>query len=327
VTDHWYPWVTLREQVAWRIDSITLPERAFTTTPDQESAGYIDLSDHLDEGWESAVVSISGTLDKDAIKAIGRSVDDIECVVTVEARLAYLRYGVPLTVEPDGRLHGVIPLRRTEVRGVVRLTLLVVGRVDDVDDRHLGAGKQWRVVVDAGPESLGKVPFDVMWAEFEQPEGGLEFLTEHRRAPFFFDARSGAPVLYLNRSIPDLEQTLNLKRPRGMKKVVQDLIAESIATKVFYQLAVAAIDDIDLEDGEPVSRSESDLYQNLWKVLAEKMPSVGSPAELRRNVAQIKASADAGEFRQLMATIGVAVEAMCGTNETLTKAAEGVFAT
>lgn len=184
----------------------------------------------------------------------GDSLDSVTPRVVVACSATKYRLGYPLKRGEDGSWAAEIQLARSDLRGVVSLTpILVRARERKHEDGYatylgaiLGTGPDVEILLDkTAPVPLGE--FDYRYEVFAQST-----VAEVAKRPddvFFVDPRN-RPRIHLNIRWPSLQTVLESKARTGVDAALRNAYAASIGQGTWTQLLVTAVGSIREEDDE-----------------------------------------------------------------------------
>jgi hypothetical protein len=184
----------------------------------------------------------------------GDSLDSITPKVIVSCSATKYRIGYPLTRADDGSWSAEIQLARSDLRGVVSLTPILV-RTRELESSEgyatyvgaiLGTGPDVELILDkTAPIPLGE--FDYKYEVF-----ALSNASEVAKRPddvFFVDPRN-RPRIHLNIRWPSLQTVLESKGRTGVDAALRNAYAAAIGQDTWTQLLVTAVGSIRAEDDE-----------------------------------------------------------------------------
>lgn len=314
-------WKTLAEPVPLHLE-LAVDGRPVVLDDAEREQHAVALHERSGEAWEQLTLTVQTDLPDDVAHQLQRPLDDIATTIGVSCRATHLRQGLrllPATSRPAAARAGTIQLWRDELQGRVDVTVDVTIAKGPAAHRLLGSSRTWAVAVDPPAEgpSGAKSSFRVEWDDFTRPERN-HLLAGHADAPAYLDLGGGAdPVLYLNTSIPGLQQLLGWDRARTTARDARDLISSTIAAGAIQVIVAEALDQVSVSDDGPEVPGLA-VLDNALELVARRLPSVSSLDELLERVVNDR---DAGAEDELRAEVAATITRVVAMGETFGRAA------
>jgi hypothetical protein len=267
---------------------------------------WVRAEDEDRSRWSALDVAIAARLTQAAVTEIGADPNALSVSLVVRCPRTELRQSLVLdrsNTDPLG-FEGRIHLERSFVAGVVQLSAVLTANVADHPNRFLGRSAMWTVLLDVADQFPTSGAIRVKWTDFKAKPPKIAELADYSDERFYVDANDEEPTLYLNESLPQLQQVLQDRIQRGPQRALRDVIATEVATKARLVLAETAAARIDEVDGVPQAPNvpwQAELLEQVLGDLPEEYAARGLAAFL-----DARKSAEAA--RVLRQLIGAVVE-------------------
>jgi len=197
------------------------------------------------------------------------------------------------TVNVEGKARGDLSLLPSNSTGVLTIEALALRTSDARTPKTGFAQRAGMRLVSSHPltvrlsdprESPGGT-LDIRWEDFR--ESNHSGRREYPSRLSYLEATLNPPVLWLNKSVPDLAKVFDSKGTRGRVATTRDLLFQAIAIPAWYGLLHAAMDAIvEDEDGAPVV--PNGWQAGLLKKVAPRMyPGIASDVGYKQLVEEL----------------------------------------
>ena len=243
-------------------------------TPDRRLAQLYDLDK---EDWKRAEFKVEVQGPADEIARFDKQGADTRCVAVVECSRTCYRQTVVLSraASESAKWTGSLEVERANFAGKATVHALIVGKIGSLDNRYLALSESWLVYFDP-PDILPlSGTMRVQWQDFDQPDEGLDFLSEFADHSYYTDLQSETPTLYLNRSkrFDGLPALLDDRARKPGERPLHNAERVSIARTVWMAMLHAAIASVAKdEDGVAEWPSEDWKKSVLKKLLSKVFP-------------------------------------------------------
>lgn len=221
----------------------------------------------------------------------------------------------------NGIFEGRLDVHRSAVRDRAQLSVVFSATIDGVRHRVRGQSRTWTIDFDEPISrfNAGKVPIQMVWDSFSNPEFGPAELRSYPKEPFYLFMSGMEPILYLNRDNRELHDLLLYDTATTWKRDLRDAVAVDIAGKVLTMLAWAAVEQtIEEEDGE-ISPPSGEVLTGTLEALAQHMEGVADVTELHKRIAYVRREGSADDYARLVSNIGAAIDRMLSAGELVSR--------
>lgn len=177
---------------------------------------------------------------------------EINCLATLSESATNARSSARLTRGRDGNWHGAIELVHDRHTDRATLALAVVGQVDGVAGRLIGAAdNNWYVdLKSVAPRRQREI--NIRQVDFR--EGPEEWLRPFKDSLWIVETAGDVPTVYLNTAgVEGLIEMVNRTDGSPMENLLRETTASQIAQDAWTAMFNSAISELDLdEDGTPI---------------------------------------------------------------------------
>ncbi|TDU83160.1 hypothetical protein EV138_5620 [Kribbella voronezhensis] len=199
--------------------------------------------------WDTAVLRLKAVLPDDEI-ADGPW-ESIVCLAILAERATNVRSTAFLTHDADGSWRGMIDLSHARHLQRATLSLAVVGKVEGIGGRLIGAtDKDWVVDLEAAAP-LRQGAIEIVQVDFV--ESADEWLRPFKESAWIVETSGEIPTVYINTTAVDgLVAVLNGNSTQPAERLLREATASQIAQDVWTAMFHTAIGDFEFdEDGTP----------------------------------------------------------------------------
>jgi hypothetical protein len=230
--------------VAVAVDGAELP---YTKVSGAERAVALHQAGRAE--WDTATLRLKAVLPEEEVANGPWS--DIVCLAILAEKATNTRSTAPLSREPDGSWRGDIDLSHSRHLNRVTLSLAIVGTVDGVGGRLIGAtDKDWVVDLKA-IDPVRQRTIEIVQADFA--EGPHDWLRPFKESAWIVETSGEVPIVYINTAAVDgLSEVLNGTSAQPIERLLREATASQIAQDAWTAMFHTAIGDLEFdEDGTP----------------------------------------------------------------------------
>lgn len=291
--------------------------RLYLLRPEDEPGNPIEVSAALDElaDWRELDFRVEAEV------AEGRAHDALlegKARIWVRLRCRNTRFREALELEKHGsRWRGELSLRRETLAEVVHLEPAIVaieslGARDAQRGQEIASGRRISLRIDPQTTS-SRGHLQVLFRSFaESPD-----IVAPAEALYWLDADSETPVLWLNEDHPQASMALQARGTRGAAARTRDLVFDAIASSVWQQLFVQALEGYD-EHGEPEYPWQKHVLELLG---AQLFPDEAAASIVERTLAELEYTSTA----HLISRLDLVLQTRHQLADHLNKLVEEVF--
>ena len=284
-----YPYRTLFGDVSISIAQITidgaeLPDELFD--PDHRRAELVLVEK---EDWERATVRFEVNGPPSELKQLREDGIAPQAIGVLHSGPTNTRLAIDLEADKNelSRWTGEVELVRFDWFGQVSLRAVVVGEVDGVPHRYLGAAPEWALLLDDTPRPPIHGAIRMRWDDFSEPEH-LDALSSYQAEPAFLHLDPDEPILYLNRIFEGLEALLEERRRRpAAEQALHDQTRATLATEAWAAMFNASLLAI-REDDNGVDWPESQWQRTALEILFHRIFPEKTPDDALREAAAMR---------------------------------------
>lgn len=245
-----YPYQTIFGDITVDVLSVSVDDADLPYSCISRSEQTVALHSAGREQWEQATLHLDANLPEKEVAEGPWS--EVTCIAILSEKATNARIATRLTHTGDGHWSGSIELARPLFHTRALLNLMVVGMVDGVPGRVVGAVKQpWYV------DLMATVPVrqsTVRIHEIDFRNGELEWLHAYADSPWIVETTGEQPTVHLNTAaVEGLTEVLRGKGGSDAERTLREMTASQIAQDTWIALFHAAASGLETdEDGTPV---------------------------------------------------------------------------
>lgn len=297
-----FPYPYEGESLPLSIEQVIVDGRARTGLV-RAAANTVAL--HEVPGWSSAKLLLSCEVPEDLAARVlpedERGAPPWRCTAVTLCRPTRWRAGTPLEQRSATRWGGDVELRAEEVQGPVRLTVVLTRTAEAeakagapfarAEGARLASSHSWTIQVTDPHAAPGRY-LAVRWENFAAST--VDALRQQAKHVYFLelDSSRGAPVLWLNSGVEDLQSVLDSKATHGPRAATRNALFDSIAQTVWVTLVVAAAEHLADRIEEEEDEAGAGWQELVLEAIAPGVfPDLEEPEAARRLALELRTPA------------------------------------
>lgn len=245
-----FPYPTLFGDLDLEVVSVTVDGGVLPYSKISKGERTIALHQAGRERWDRATLRVKATLPEDELTE--GPWHDVSCLAVLSEKTTNTRTSARLTRDTNGAWCGEVHLHRVAHLHRAVLGLTVVGTVDGVAGRVIGAtDEDWYVDLEmAAPVRQREIEI----VEIDFREGPIDWLRPFKESSWIVETTGDIPTVYLNTTaVEGLIDILGATGGSPAERLLRDLTSSQIAQDAWTAMFHTAISDLDVdEDGTPV---------------------------------------------------------------------------
>ncbi|WP_086843724.1 hypothetical protein [Amycolatopsis kentuckyensis] len=245
-----FPYQTLSGDADLEVVAVTMDGRDLPYSRISKGERTVALHEAGRAEWDVARLQLKAGLRDEEFEDGPWS--EITCLAILSERATNARSTARLTPGRDGYWHGAIELVHDRHTDRATLALAVVGQVDGMPGRIIGAAdKNWYIdLKSVTPRRQREV--NIRQVDFR--EGPEEWLRPFKDSLWVVETAGDVPTVYLNTTgVEGLLEMINGTGGSPMEKLLRETTSSQIAQDAWTAMFNSAISELDLdEDGTPI---------------------------------------------------------------------------
>jgi hypothetical protein len=295
-----YPYRTLFGDVVARVKRVAVDDEPLTGDRLNDVRREVDLAELERAGWSRAAIYFELTGPTKELEELQKEKIAPTGWLIAQSGPTNSRQTVQLETDRSARWSGRLDLERSNWFGRISLRPILTATVDAVENRIIGEGKAWTVLLDDLPKPPVTGALTIKWEDFDSPsDETLNVLRSYAGDAFFLHLDTEAPVLYLNRSFEGLHGLLHDRRRRPpAEQALHDETRGAIATEIWLSLFNTALQAVETDDGQ-VDWPQSEWQQTVLELILDRMyPEKTSVDALHEAVSTLMEPEGASDVQQ-----------------------------
>ncbi|SFW54885.1 hypothetical protein [Amycolatopsis australiensis] len=245
-----FPYPTLFGAVDLEVVSVSMDGRDLPYARISKAERTVALHQAGRAEWDVARIQLKAVLPDQELEDGPWS--EVTCLATLSESATNARSSARLARGRDGHWHGTIELVHDRHTDRATLALAVVGEVDGVPSRLIGAtDNNWYVdLKSAAPRRQREIRI----REVDFREGPEEWLRPFKDSLWIVETAGDVPTVYLNTTgVEGLLEIINGTGGSPMEKLLREMTSSQIAQDAWTAMFNSAISELDLdEDRTPI---------------------------------------------------------------------------
>jgi hypothetical protein len=231
-----FPYPILASAVALKVVSVTVDNRPVSIINAVSDSQRVIALHGISRDWVEVRIGVVVSTDANELSA-GPWKSPV-CIAMVQNSKTNVREAFPLRRGASGDWHGDIELRHGEHVGRCEISASVIAEVGAVSGRLIGmVDESWSADFEAR-HPVRQRSVRMLWKDFA--DNSNDFLEKYREDPWFLDANSEEPVLYLNSAVEGFRSMLENSKT-AEQKIVGEVLMSQIASEVWSGMFGAAL--------------------------------------------------------------------------------------